>query len=85
MWPNPYFLRIWSHLVKKSFMKNFIFCAVWFTYDYKSYNYRDLFNELVFNFLCANFHVPKSRHRCEIYTLSLLEPEVQLNPNVPIF
>ena len=24
-------LRIWSHLLKKSFMKNFIFCAVWNT------------------------------------------------------
>ena len=23
------FLRIWSHLLKKSFMENFIFCAVW--------------------------------------------------------
>ena len=22
------FLRIWSHLLKKSFMENFIFCAV---------------------------------------------------------
>ena len=22
-------LRIWSHLLKKSFMKNFIFCAAW--------------------------------------------------------
>ena len=22
------FLRIWSHLLKKSYMKNFIFCAV---------------------------------------------------------
>ena len=22
------FLRIWSHLMKKSFMENFIFCAV---------------------------------------------------------
>ena len=28
MWPNPKFLRIWSHLLKKSFMENFIFCAV---------------------------------------------------------
>ena len=29
MWPNPQFLRIWSHLLKKSLMKNFIFlcCA----------------------------------------------------------
>ena len=25
------FLRIWSHLLKKSLMKNFIFCAVHFT------------------------------------------------------
>ena len=24
-------LRIWSHLLKKSFIKNFIFCAVWNT------------------------------------------------------
>ena len=23
------FLRIWSHLLKKSLMENFIFCAVW--------------------------------------------------------
>ena len=23
-------LRIWSHLLKKSLMENFIFCAVWF-------------------------------------------------------
>ena len=25
---DPYFLRIWSHLLKKSLMENFIFCAV---------------------------------------------------------
>ena len=24
------FLRIWSHLLKKSLMENFIFCAVYF-------------------------------------------------------
>ena len=24
------YLRIWSHLLKKSLMENFIFCAVWF-------------------------------------------------------
>ena len=29
MWPNPQKkLRIWSHLLKKSFMENFISCAV---------------------------------------------------------
>ena len=31
MWPNPQFpadLRIWLHLLKKSLMKNFIFCVV---------------------------------------------------------
>ena len=29
-------LRIWSHILKKSFMENFIFCAVnaWITYSY---------------------------------------------------
>ena len=27
MWPNPKFLRIWSHLLKKSLMESFIFCA----------------------------------------------------------
>ena len=26
------FLRIWSHLLKKSVMENFIFCAVRFSY-----------------------------------------------------
>ena len=26
----PRFLRIWSHLLKRSFMKNFVFCAVFF-------------------------------------------------------
>ena len=26
------FLRIWSHLLKKSLMENFIFCAVFLTY-----------------------------------------------------
>ena len=25
MWPNRSFLRIWSHLLKKSLMENFIF------------------------------------------------------------
>ena len=29
MWPNPQELRIWSHLLKKSLMKNFIFCSVY--------------------------------------------------------
>ena len=28
MWPNPQ-LQIWSHLLKKSLMENFIFCAVY--------------------------------------------------------
>ena len=28
MWPNPQELRIWSHLLKKSLIENFIFCAV---------------------------------------------------------
>ena len=28
MWPNRSFLRIWSHLLKKSLMGNLIFCAV---------------------------------------------------------
>ena len=25
---NPQFMRIWSHLLEKSLMENFIFCAV---------------------------------------------------------
>ena len=28
------FLRIWSHLLKKSLMENFIFCAVYYTLMY---------------------------------------------------
>ena len=29
MWPNPQkIVGIWSHLLKKSLMENFIFCAV---------------------------------------------------------
>ena len=28
MWPNPQFPAIWSHLLKKSLMTNFISCAV---------------------------------------------------------
>ena len=28
MWPNRRKLRIWSHLLKKPLIKNFIFCAV---------------------------------------------------------
>ena len=36
------FLRIWSHLLKKSLMENFIFCAVliivnWFTFSLVNY------------------------------------------------
>ena len=30
------FLRIWSHLLKKSLMKNFIFCAV-YLFQFKAY------------------------------------------------
>ena len=29
------FLRIWSHLLKKSLIENFIFCAVWIKKGYK--------------------------------------------------
>ena len=29
MWPNRRFLQIWSHLMKKSWTENFIFCAVY--------------------------------------------------------
>ena len=28
MWPNPSFLRIWSHLLEKFLMENFIFFAM---------------------------------------------------------
>ena len=35
-------LRIWPHLLKKSLMKNFIFCAVWITR-----NTRRAFNVLI--------------------------------------
>ena len=31
------FLRIWSHLLKKSFMENFIFCAVKVRPDFCDY------------------------------------------------
>ena len=31
MWPDPKFLLIWLHLLKKSLMVNFIFCAVFRT------------------------------------------------------
>ena len=30
MWQKPHFLRIWSQLLKKSLIENFIFCAVSF-------------------------------------------------------
>ena len=29
MWPNPQETAVWSHLLKKYLMENFIFCAVW--------------------------------------------------------
>ena len=28
MRPNPHETKVWPHLLKKSLMKNFIFCAV---------------------------------------------------------
>ena len=28
MRPNPHETKVWSHLLKKSLMKNFFFCAV---------------------------------------------------------
>ena len=37
-------LRIWSHLLKKSLMENFIFCAVWITR-----NTRRVFNVLIWS------------------------------------
>ena len=39
MWPDRSFLRIWSQLLKKSLMENFIFCAVlhvWHGSEYAS-------------------------------------------------
>ena len=33
------FLRIWSHLLKRSLIENFIFCAVW---DYFCLSYQDI-------------------------------------------
>ena len=35
MWPNPQELRIWSHLLKKSLMENFIFCAMYLKHSRK--------------------------------------------------
>ena len=34
------FLRIWSHLLKKSFMENFIFCAV-FVFNFEYFEWED--------------------------------------------
>ena len=31
MWPNRRLPRIWLHLLKKSLLENFIFCAVYTT------------------------------------------------------
>ena len=28
MWPNPQEIAVWPHLLKKSLIENFIFCAV---------------------------------------------------------
>ena len=33
---NQIFLRIWIHLLKKSFMKNFIFCEVFLIYSWRA-------------------------------------------------
>ena len=46
------FLRIWSHLLKKSVMKNFIFCAVFLKYVWWGY-FLNLFRFIV-NTLSAN-------------------------------
>ena len=42
MWPNP---RIWSHLLKKSLMEIFIFCAVTsYNKDEEDYSEQFLYN-----------------------------------------
>ena len=46
MWPNPHFLQIWPHLLKKSLMENFIFCVVFglpICFHYNSYQVRKNF------------------------------------------
>ena len=43
MWPIRSFLRIWSYLLKKSLMKNVIFCAVVFKIFWSSNSWHERF------------------------------------------
>ena len=78
-------LRIWSHLPKKSFMENFIFCGLCFCVDEHWYvnklPYQDQTNQsapkTVHKTLCQLLVVfPPTIYRCEnvcSYTISVLQ------------
>ena len=43
------FLRVWSHLLEKSLMQNFIFCAVLFALDLSSFLIEKTINRVIFS------------------------------------
>ena len=52
-------LRIWSHLMKKSLMQNFIFCAV------LQLVYENLFHRGVIKYVAkTNNTMPKANYKC---------------------
>ena len=59
MWPNPQETAVWSYLLKKSLMENFIFCAVkiarqwWLNIVIKES--KQLYITLIFYFLVIMF------------------------------
>ena len=58
------FLRIWSHLLEKSLMKNFIFCAVsanaFFVFqDHRRYHFLDFILQCILNQIHKIFHIQK--------------------------
>ena len=72
------FLRIWSHLLKKSLMENFIFCAVtflWNTTEYSGKLFWDSFfslEDFKMNFSDANYFPNKSEHKIVRFPISPL-------------
>ena len=50
------FLRIWSHLLKKSFMENLIFCAVLLTRFHEFFYYcYSVSGQIFYRYLCVIF------------------------------
>ena len=77
----PRFMRIWSHLLKKSLMENFIFCAVNVTLQFKVLVLVPWSKVLVTHFVRRNLYLQCS-YDCPFFSMDNVDIMLQKIPNV---